>query len=158
MRAAIAQRRARRKCWRAIEVSLTASPAARSVRRSSRQDRMKQKTILISINAAWNIVNFRSGLIVELRRSGYRVMALAPPDAWIGRLEALGVEYAPIEMDRKGVSPAADLRLLWRYWRAMRRLRPDVFLGWTPKPNIWGSLAAHALGIGVINNVSGLGT
>lgn len=119
---------------------------------------MKQKTILISINATWNIVNFRSGLIAALRQSGYRVLALAPPDACIGRLEALGVEYAPIEMDRKGVSPAADLRLLWRYWRALRRLRPDLFLGWTPKPNIWGSLAAHALGIKVINNVSGLGT
>ena len=119
---------------------------------------MKQKTILISINAAWNIVNFRSGLIAALRQSGYRVLALAPPDAWTQRLEALGVEYRPIEMDKKGVSPVADLALLWRYWRGMRRLRPNVFLGWTPKPNIWGSIAAHALGIKVINNVSGLGT
>jgi glycosyltransferase involved in cell wall biosynthesis len=39
-----------------------------------------------------------------------------------------------------------------------RRLRPDVFLGFTIKPNIYGSLAAHVLGIKVINNVSGLGT
>jgi glycosyltransferase involved in cell wall biosynthesis len=119
---------------------------------------MKQKTVLISINAAWNIVNFRSGLIAALRGAGYRVMALAPPDAWRGRLEALGVEYAPIEMDKKGMSPVADLRLLARYWRSLGRMRPDVFLGYTPKPNIWGSIAAHARGIKVINNVSGLGT
>ncbi|HMJ92956.1 MAG TPA: glycosyltransferase family 4 protein [Allosphingosinicella sp.] len=119
---------------------------------------MKQKTVLISINAAWNIVNFRSGLIAALRVAGYRVMALAPSDAWRGRLEALGVEYAPLEMDKKGVSPVADLRLLARYWRALGRMRPDVFLGYTPKPNIWGSIAAHARGIKVINNVSGLGT
>jgi glycosyltransferase involved in cell wall biosynthesis len=119
---------------------------------------MQQKKVLISINAAWNIVNFRSGLIAALREAGYRVMALAPSDAWQGRLEALGVEYAPIEMDKKGVSPAADLRLLARYWRALGRMRPDVFLGYTPKPNIWGSIAARARGIAVINNVSGLGT
>lgn len=119
---------------------------------------MKQKTVLISINAAWNIVNFRSGLIAALRGAGYRVTALAPPDAWQSRLEALGVEYAPIEMDKKGVSPVNDLRLLGRYWRALGRMRPDVFLGYTPKPNIWGSIAAHSLGIRVINNVSGLGT
>jgi glycosyltransferase involved in cell wall biosynthesis len=119
---------------------------------------MKQKTVLISINAAWNIVNFRSGLIAALRAAGYRVMALAPPDAWQGRLEALGVEYVPIEMDKKGVSPVADLHLLARYWHALGRMRPDIFLGYTPKPNIWGSIAAHARGIRVINNVSGLGT
>ena len=119
---------------------------------------MKQTTILISINAAWNIVNFRSGLIAALQEAGYRVAALAPADAWQSRLEALGVDYSPIEMDKKGVSPVADLRLLARYWSALRRIRPDVFLGYTPKPNIWGSIAAHALGIRVINNVSGLGT
>jgi glycosyltransferase involved in cell wall biosynthesis len=119
---------------------------------------MQQKKVLISINAAWNIVNFRSGLIAALRGAGFRVTALAPSDAWQGRLEALGVEYAQIEMDKKGVSPVADLRLLTRYWIALGRMRPDLFLGYTPKPNIWGSIAAHARGIAVINNVSGLGT
>jgi glycosyltransferase involved in cell wall biosynthesis len=33
-----------------------------------------------------------------------------------------------------------------------------AFLGFTIKPNIYGSLAARALGIATINNVSGLGT
>ena len=41
----------------------------------------------------------------------------------------------------------------------MRKIRPGVFLGFTIKPNIYGSLAAHALSeCSVINNVSGLGT
>jgi hypothetical protein len=93
-----------------------------------------------------------------LRQAGYRVVALAPRDSWSDRLGELGVEFHPIEMDRKGLSPARDLRLLWRYRRALRRLRPDAFLGYTAKPNVWGSLAAQALGIPVINNVSGLGT
>jgi glycosyltransferase involved in cell wall biosynthesis len=119
---------------------------------------MEQKTVLISINASWNIVNFRSGLVAALRRAGYRVAALAPADSHSARLVELGVDYRPIEMDTHGTSPLADLRLLWLYHRALRRLRPDVFLGFTAKPNIYGSLAAHALGIKVINNVSGLGT
>lgn len=68
------------------------------------------------------------------------------------------MEYCPIEMDRQGISPARDLLLLWRYWRTLRRLRPDIFLGFTAKPNVYGSLAAQALGISVINNVAGLGT
>jgi glycosyltransferase involved in cell wall biosynthesis len=119
---------------------------------------MKPPTLVISINASWNIVNFRVGLIRGLRQAGYRVFALAPRDRWSDRLAELGVEFHPIEMDRKGLSPARDLRLLWRYRRALRRLRPDAFLGYTAKPNVWGSLAAQSLGIPVINNVSGLGT
>jgi glycosyltransferase involved in cell wall biosynthesis len=119
---------------------------------------MSQKIVLLSINASWNIVNFRLGLIRALQRRGYKVAALAPPDRYSGRLKSLGVDYYPIAMDRQGISPLRDLLLLARYWRALGRIRPDVYLGYTAKPNIYGSLAAQARGIAVINNVAGLGT
>lgn len=119
---------------------------------------MTPKKIIISINAAWNIVNFRLGLIRALREAGHEVIALAPPDAHSARLQELGIPYVPIEMDKQGLSPLKDLQLLLRYWRTLRRLHPDIFLGYTAKPNVYGALAARALGIRVINNVSGLGT
>jgi len=40
----------------------------------------------------------------------------------------------------------------------LRQYMPDIYLGFTAKPNIYGSLAAQSLGIPVINNISGLGT
>lgn len=119
---------------------------------------MDRKKIVISINAAWNIVNFRMGLVRGLREAGYDVIAVAPPDRHQARLDSFGIPFVPIAMDKKGLSPLKDLQLLGRYWRRLRRLKPDVFLGYTAKPNVYGSLAAQALGIPVINNVSGLGT
>lgn len=119
---------------------------------------MGRKTVVISINAAWNIVNFRRGLISALQANGFHVIALAPRDPYVSRFAELGVEYHEIEIDQQGVSPVRDLQLLLRYRQALGRIRPDVFLGYTAKPNIYGSLAAHSLGIPVINNVSGLGT
>ena len=116
------------------------------------------KTVVISINASWNIVNFRGGLIAALRRQGMRVVALSPADAYSRRLADMGVEHVPIAIDSLGLSPLRDLMLLARYYRLLRRIRPDAFLGWTAKPNVYGSFAAHALGIPVINNISGLGT
>lgn len=116
------------------------------------------KTAVISINTSWNIVNFRSGLIGALQDAGYRVVAIAPADAHSARLAALGVEFHPIAIDSKGLSVRRDLRLIGRYWRLLRSVRPDVFLGYTAKPNIYGSIAARLLGVAVINNVSGLGT
>jgi glycosyltransferase involved in cell wall biosynthesis len=116
------------------------------------------RTVVISINASWNVYNFRRGLIRELQQAGYRVVALSPDDGHAPRLAELGVEHVPLAMDSAGVSPLRDLGLLLRYWRALRRIRPDAFLGYTAKPNVYGSLAAHSLGIKVVNNVSGLGT
>jgi glycosyltransferase involved in cell wall biosynthesis len=115
-------------------------------------------TIVLSINTSWNIVNFRSGLIRRLRAEGWRVIAVSPPDDHVAALVAMGVEHVPIAIDSKGLSPLGDLRLLADYRRILGRLAPAAYLGWTIKPNIWGSLAAHSLGIPVVNNVSGLGT
>jgi glycosyltransferase involved in cell wall biosynthesis len=119
---------------------------------------MKRETIVISINAAWNIVNFRSGMISALQQRGYRIVALAPDDEYRAPLEEAGVELCPIAIDSKGMSPLHDLILLARYRALLSRLRPVLFLGYTIKPNVFGSLAAHSLGIPVINNISGLGT
>ena len=116
------------------------------------------RTAVISINASWNVINFRRGLIEALRANGWRVVALAPTDEYSPRFAALGVEHVPIAIDSLGLSPVRDLGLLLRYHRILRRIRPDVFLGYTAKPNVYGSLAAQALGIRVINNISGLGT
>jgi glycosyltransferase involved in cell wall biosynthesis len=119
---------------------------------------MHHRTAVISINASWNIVNFRRGLIAALQDAGFKVVALAPPDDYASRFRGIGVEYHSIDMDKQGVSPLRDLQLMLRYRRILRHIRPDVFLAYTAKPNVYGSLAAHSLGIPVINNVSGLGT
>jgi glycosyltransferase involved in cell wall biosynthesis len=118
---------------------------------------MGNKTAVISINASWNVVNFRAGLVRALRGAGFDVVALAPSDDYSPRLAELGARHWPVEMDRRGTSPLRDALLAARYYQALRRIRPDVYLGYTAKPNIYGSLAAHALGIPVINNVAGLG-
>jgi glycosyltransferase involved in cell wall biosynthesis len=116
------------------------------------------KHIVIAINSAWNVVNFRAGLVRALLADGHRVTVFAPPDPWSARVEALGAEFHAVPMDRQGTSPLRDGALLLRYWRALRRLRPDVLLTYTPKPNIYGALAAHGLRIPVVSNVAGLGT
>lgn len=117
-----------------------------------------RRTIVLSINTSWNIVNFRRNLIVRLQREGYDVIALAPRDAHSETLVAMGVRYFPVDIDSKGLSPVRDLKLAAQYYRILKQLRPAAFLGWTIKPNVYGSLAANALGIPVINNISGLGT
>ena len=114
--------------------------------------------VIIVLNTAWNLVNFRAGLIQALVAQGYEVVAVAPSDEYSSRLSGLGCRFIALPMDNKGTHPGRDLLLFLRFLKLLRRERPDVFLGYTIKPNIYGSLAAHILGIPVVNNITGLGT
>lgn len=114
--------------------------------------------VIIALNTAWNLVNFRTGLIQALVSQGYEVIAVAPIDKYSSQLAAVGCRYVPLPMDTMGTHPGRDLLLLWRFFRLMRKERPDVFLAYTVKPNIYGTLAARVAGIPVINNIAGLGT
>jgi len=117
------------------------------------------RTIVLSANSDWNIANFRQGLIRALRSAGYEPVVMAPKDpAAEARMAALGVQRIPVRIERSGRNPLADARLLLEYKRLLGKLRPAAYLGFTIKPNIYGSLAAASLGIPAIPNVSGLGT
>lgn len=113
--------------------------------------------VVIALNTAWNLVNFRAGLIRALVSAGYEVVAVAPYDEYVVRLTELGCRFVALPMDNKGTHPGRDSLLFFRFLKLLRRERPDVFLGYTVKPNVYGSLAARALGIPVVNNVAGLG-
>ena len=113
--------------------------------------------IALSANDGWGIVNFRRGLIAALHAAGYRVVVLAPDGPHSQAIRALGADFVALPIQARGRSPVADLRTLAAYHRRLRVLRPAAFLGFTIKPNIYGSMAAHLLGIPVINNITGLG-
>jgi glycosyltransferase involved in cell wall biosynthesis len=115
------------------------------------------KKILISINTAWNLLNFRAGLINGLVSSGFEVIAVAPQDKYVAELQLLGCRFVHLEMDNKGTHPARDLLLLWRYCLLLKTEKPDLCLFYTAKPNVYGSLASNFSSIPFINNVSGLG-
>ena len=114
--------------------------------------------LLLSANSAWNVAHFRLGLIEGLREAGFEVVVAAPADGHEAAILDRGLTFIPIAMDRSGMSPLADIALLGRYVAIFRRSRPAAFLGFTIKPNVYGSIAARLLRVPAINNVSGLGT
>lgn len=113
--------------------------------------------IVISANTSWNLINFRSGLIRNLIANGFEVVALAPEDQHSCRLADLGCSFVPIKMQNHGVSPIQDALLFLRFLGRLKSEKPSIYLGFTIKPNVYGSLAANMLGIPVINNIAGLG-
>jgi len=115
--------------------------------------------IVATVNAAWNLVNFRMGVLRALIARGDEVVAVAPEDAASrATLAEAGIRLVALPMDSAGLSPARDLALLAGFRRVLGRERPAAMLGYTIKPNVYGSIAARSLGIPTLNNISGLGT
>jgi glycosyltransferase involved in cell wall biosynthesis len=114
-------------------------------------------TILVSANSFWNIANFRTGLVAALAAEGYRIV-IAAPDADPNWGAQWGAETVDIAINRSGLNPVRDALLTLEYHKLIRRFRADCFVGFTAKPNIYGSVAASLHGIPALPNVSGLGT
>lgn len=110
---------------------------------------------LITLNTAWNLANFRVGLIRSLQDAGHEVVAAAPSD---GHELRLPCRFVDLPMDNGGTNPVRDFALFVRFVRLLRREQPSVLLAFTAKPNIYGSLAARVCGVPVINNIAGLGS
>jgi glycosyltransferase involved in cell wall biosynthesis len=119
---------------------------------------MSNGHLVIAYNTCWYVYNFRFPLIRALMERGWRVTVLAPRDAYTDRVVAAGAAHRDIALDPRGTNPLRELATIRRFKAAYRELRPAVALQYTIKPDIYGSIAARALGIPVINNVTGLGT
>lgn len=114
--------------------------------------------VAIVLNTSWNIYNFRMGLIRALQSHGHDVVAIAPKDQYTGKLIEAGCAFENVNMDSQGANPVKDFFLTFELYKIYKKVRPDVILHFTIKPNIYGTFAARLLNIPTVNNVCGLGT
>lgn len=96
--------------------------------------------------------------IRALQAEGHEVHTIAPKDDCTHLLTEAGCHHHQVRMDSRGANPIKDSALIFELWSIYRKVRPDVILHYTIKPNIYGTIAAALLKIPVINNVCGLGT
>ena len=108
---------------------------------------LRSERVLILASFAPSLRNFRGALIEEMRWQGHEVHAAAPDltadDTTRSWLEARGVICHDVALSRSGLNPLADLKTLGQLARLMRRIGPDLFIGYTVKPVVWGLLAAR---------------
>ena len=113
--------------------------------------------ILILANSDIGLAKFRSELIEKLCRKHEVVIAL-PYGQLINSLTKFGCRFIPVEFNRRGKNPFADLLQLKKYARLIKENKPDIVLLYTIKPNIYGGLVCQKLGTPYIVNITGLGT
>ena len=116
------------------------------------------KKVLFLVNHDVVIYNFRLELVERLLSDGYEVHISSPYGERIEDLKRLGAIFHETNMDRHGMNPINELKLLQNYKKLLKKIKPDIVLGYTIKPNIYGAMAAESVNIPFVANITGLGT
>lgn len=113
--------------------------------------------ILILANNDIGLYKFRKELIEELVKEN-SVYFCVPDGDYVSRVEELGCKFIETDIDRRGINPLVDLKLVIRYNKIIKKLRPDLVITYTIKPNIYGSFVCRLRKVPCAVNITGLGT
>lgn len=108
-------------------------------------------------NSAWSVYNFRLDVIRYLINQGFHILVLAPDDDYSAGLEESGCRFIPLHFNNKTENPVQDLSFYNQLKALYQEHRPDFIFHYVAKPNIYGSLAAAAVGIPSVAVITGLG-
>lgn len=114
--------------------------------------------VLFLVNHDVVIYNFRLELVERLLSDGYEVHVSSPYGERIEDLKSIGVIYHETNVERHGMNPINDVKLLLIYRKLIKEINPKIVLGYTIKPNIYGAIAAGKKNIPFVANITGLGT
>ena len=113
--------------------------------------------ILILANNDVGLYKFRKELLKKLLENNHLYISL-PQGELIPKLIEMGCVYVETTMDRRGMNPIRDGKLVIAYERLIRRIKPDLIITYTIKPNIYGGMVASFHKITYAVNITGLGS
>ncbi len=91
------------------------------------------------------------------QQAGWTVVTASAPGPHVELLERDGIRHHPLKNATRSWSLRKDLKAFWEVFRLFRAIRPDVVHTHTPKPGVYGRVAAWAAGVPIIvNTVHGL--
>ena len=83
--------------------------------------------------------------------SGYEVVVTGPDQTDVKKIEALGARFVEIPMNKTGTSVIADLQYCKALTSLFKNEKPNVTLGYTVKPVVYGAIAAKRAGVKNVN-------
>ncbi len=122
-------------------------------------DRAPQRVAFVASYAP-SLTGFRGPLIREIIARGHKLLCAAPDfdDQTRSKLMGWGAETYTIPLGRTGLNPLRDLATARALTKLFTDWRPDLVMGYTPKPAIYATLAARKAGVPrIIPMITGLG-
>lgn len=115
------------------------------------------KKVLIFANSSVGLYSFRCELLQKFIADGNEVYCALPFGNRIEDLVEMGCNCIDVKMSRRGINPFEDFSLILKYIKLIRKIKPDVVLCYTIKPNVYGGMACQFLRKPYVVNITGLG-
>ena len=113
--------------------------------------------ILIITNHSYMLWRFRRELIQELQKK-HEVVLSMPFVGHQDDFQGLGVRCIDTDVDRRGINPKTDIKLVRAYDRLLKKEKPDLVITYSIKPNVYAGYLCRMRKIPYFANVQGLGT
>lgn len=104
---------------------------------------MSRKRILFLANHFITLYSFRKELIQEMVKLDHEIWLSLPKSDENVYFESLGCKIVETSIDRRGINPIKDIKLVRFYKNIMHQIKPDIIFSYTIKPNIYGTLASN---------------
>lgn len=103
------------------------------------------------------LYQFRRELIEELMKR-HEVVLSMPFVGHEDDFRKMGLRCIETNVDRRGINPKTDWKLMKTYYRMLKAENPDMVITYSIKPNIYAGFVCGKLNIPFCANVQGLGT
>lgn len=103
---------------------------------------------------------FRMDMMRSFIARGHEVTAIGNEDAdkWREQFSKEGIRYIKADINRNGMNPLSDLKMLRSLKKILKAERPDKIFTYQAKTVIYGALAANSLKIDTYPLIAGLGS
>ena len=115
------------------------------------------KRILFLANHFITLYSFRKELIQKLVDDENEVYLSLPDSEENKFFSDMGCKIVPTEIDRRGINPVKDLKLIAFYIKIIPQINPHIIFSYTIKPNLYGTFASNKKNYKQLCNITGTG-
>jgi glycosyltransferase involved in cell wall biosynthesis len=128
-----------------------------AVRRRDDVTPAPRPTVVHLATVAMSLEGLLGSQLEAIAAAGYHVIGVSAPGPHVEALARRDIEHVPLAHATRSVAPFEDVRALGELVGLFRRLGPTIVHTHTPKPSIYGRIAARLARVPiVVNTVHGL--
>ncbi len=90
-------------------------------------------------------------------KKGYQVTLIARKDKYHQKFDNISVKKMFLLIDERGLNPFSEIKTIINLYSLYKKIKPDLIIHFTIKPNIYGSIVCKLLGIKSISFITGIG-
>ena len=114
--------------------------------------------ILLIANKDVTLYLARREFIETLIKLNHKVFILCPYGEKLAYFESIGATLINYKIDRRGMNPIKEIKLIVIYRKVLKSIRPDYTFTYTIKPNLYTGLIANFINVKYFPTVTGLGS